>query len=395
MVIVTVLFWFSVLFVFYTYIGYPLLAALFAKFKVLPKILSVEYPSVTLLITAYNEESVITKKIENSLNLDYTSDKLQILIAADGSSDKTPELVKQFGDRVELNYIPPRQGKMAAINRAIPRVWGDIIVFSDANNMYEPDSLKKLIAPFADPAVGATTGAKLIIQDGGDLSSAEGIYWKYESWIKKNQTTLGTCTSSVGEMLAVRRSYYMAPPNNIINDDYYIVLDLIKRGYRVYYVPEARSLEYISANEQDEITRRSRISTGHYQAIFLSPRLLPFNRPVVIWHIVSHKFCRALSPFGFIMAFIANVLLVVFPATSPNSLIFLSPLYAALILALQLGFYLLALLGNYVKLPGLPGKVIYICTYLVNSNYALLKGFIGYATKKQTSVWQRVRRDNI
>jgi len=395
MMLVAVLFWFSVLFVFYTYIGYPLLAAFFAKFKATPRVPFVEDPSVTLLITAYNEETVITKKIENSLKLDYASGKLQILIAADGSSDRTPELVKQFGDRVELNYLPARQGKMAAINRAIPLVRGDVIVFSDANNMYEPDALKKLIAPFADPTVGATTGAKLIIQDGGDLSSAEGMYWKYESWIKKNQTQLGTCTSSVGEMLAVRRSAYMEPPNNIINDDYYIVLDLIKRGFRVCYVPEARSLEYISANEQDEITRRSRISTGHYQAIFLSPALLPFNRPGVIWHIISHKFCRALSPFGFIAAFIANALLVVFPTTSSNLVILLPPPYAVYMFALQLGFYVLAVLGNFVKLPGLPGKVLYICTYLVNSNYALLRGFIGYATKRQTSVWQRVRRDNV
>jgi cellulose synthase/poly-beta-1,6-N-acetylglucosamine synthase-like glycosyltransferase len=284
---------------------------------------------------------------------------------------------------------------MSAINRAIPLVRGDIIVFSDANNMYDSDALKKLVAPFSDPTVGATTGAKLIIQDGGDLSEAEGIYWKYESWIKINQTKLDTCASSVGEMLAVRRDAYLPPPNHIINDDYYIVIDLIRRGMRVWYVPEARSLEYISSTKQDEITRRTRISTGHYQAMFMAMQLLPFKRPWAVWHIVSHKFCRALLPFGFIGAFLSNLLLVLLWSGGQLSLFHLSRPYAQIFLAGQLAFYVLAIVGNFVKLPGLPGRLIYLCAYLVNSNYALLRGFWGYITRKQTSVWQRVRRENV
>jgi biofilm PGA synthesis N-glycosyltransferase PgaC len=393
--LLAILFWLSVSFVFYTYVGYPLLIDLLARFRTHPKLLADSSIPVTLLITAYNEEAVIAKKIENSLHLDYEADKLQIIVAADGSSDHTPEIVRQFDNRVELTYIPQRQGKMAAINRAIPFVRGDVIVFSDANNMYEPDAIRKLVAPFADSTVGGTTGAKLIIQDGGDLSSAEGIYWKYESWIKQNQTALGTCTSSVGEMLAVRRDYYMPPPNNVINDDYYIVIDLIRRGFRVCYVPEARSLEYISATAQDEITRRSRISTGHYQAIYMASRLLPFNRPGVVWHILSHKFCRALLPFGFIGAFLTNLLMVLRPDNAPAPSIFLLPYpYDVRLLFAQLTFYLLAFLGNYLKLSGLLGKLLYFCTYLVNSNFALLKGFFGFVTNKQTSVWKRVRREN-
>jgi len=388
------IFWLSVLFVVYTYLGYPALIALLARFRSQPNVLPVIPYSVTLLITAYNEETVIAKKIENSLKLDYDAGKLQILIAADGSSDRTSEIVKEFGDRVDLAYIPQRQGKMAAINRAIPYSRGEIILFSDANNMYEPDALRKLIAPFSDKTVGATTGAKLIIQDGSDLSGAEGVYWNYESWIKKNQTTLGTCTSSVGEMLAVRRDYYLPPPNNVINDDYYIVIDLIRRGFRVCYVPEARSHEYISVTAQDEITRRSRIGTGHYQAMFMAWRLLPFRRPGVVWHIVSHKFFRTLLPFGFIGAFVAGLLLVLFPPDVTPSLFLLSPPYNMIFFLAQLAFYMLAIIGNYIKFPGLLGKLTYLCTYLVNSNFALLKGFYGFITRKQTSVWKRVRREN-
>jgi poly-beta-1,6-N-acetyl-D-glucosamine synthase len=395
MAALAILFWLSLIFILYTYIGYPLLIAILARFRVHRYHPCTTELSVTVLITAYNEETVIAKKIENTLRLQYPVKLLQIIVAADGSSDRTSDIVRQFGDRIELSYIPLRQGKMAAINRAMSLVRGDIVVFSDANNIYESDALKKLVAPFLDPLVGATTGAKLIIQDGGNLSGAEGFYWKYESWIKKNQTRLDTCTSSVGEMLAVRREYYNPPPNNIINDDYYIVIDLIRRGFKVFYVPDARSLEYISASERDEITRRARISTGHYQAMFMAMQLLPFRRPLAVWHIISHKFCRALVPFAFIGIFLSNFLFVFYLEKTRSSMFLLSHTVAQIILAGQLTFYVLAVIGNFVRFPGIPGRLVYLCAYLVNSNYALLRGFLGYVTKKQTNIWQRVRRGNV
>jgi biofilm PGA synthesis N-glycosyltransferase PgaC len=392
-----VLFWLSVFFIIYTYIGYPILIALIAK--LIPfqgRASGTLDPSVTLLITAYNEEAVIEKKIENSLRLNYPCDKLQIIVAADGSSDRTPEIVGKFHERgVELTYISRRNGKLAAINRAMAQARGDIVIFSDANNMYDPDTVRKLITPFSDPTVGASTGAKLIIQDGSDLSSAEGIYWKYESWIKTNETVLGTCTSSVGEILAIRHELYNPPPSHIINDDYYIVLDLIKRGFRVFYVPEARSFEYISATVRDEMVRRTRMNTGKYQAIFMSYGLLPFNRPVLLWQIISHKYFRAFLPFGFIGALLTNIFLVLIQRDTSTSLLRMSAPYAWTFLSMQLFFYLLAVLGNFVKFQGLLGKLIYLPTYLVNSNIAILRGFYGYISGKQTNIWERVRRGNV
>lgn len=396
-IFLAILFWLSVFFILYTYIGYPLLISLIARF--IP--FHIEQSgapdlSVTLLITAYNEETVIEKKIENSLELDYPRDKLQIIVAADGSSDRTPEIVRKFSDRgVELTFTSQRGGKMAAINRAIPYSSGEIIIFSDANNMYDQDTIRKLIGPFSDQTVGATTGAKLIIQDGTELSSTEGIYWKYESWIKTNETILGTCTSSVGEILAIRRELYIPPPNNIINDDYYIVTDLIKRGLRVIYVPQAQSFEYISANARDEMVRRSRMNTGKYQAIFMSYRLLPFDRPVLLWQIISHKYFRAFLPFGFLGVLVANILLVLLHRDIPSSFLRVSMPYAWVFLLMQSLFYLLAALGNYVKFSGLIGKLVYLPTYLVNSNLAILRGFHGFVTGKQTNIWDRVRRDHI
>ena len=392
-----ILFWLSIFLIFYTYIGYPLLIALIAKLIPLQsRASSTTEPSVTLLITAYNEEVVIEKKIENSLTLNYPRARLQIIVAADGSSDRTAEIAGKFHERgVELTHTPLRNGKLAAINRAMAQTRGDIVIFSDANNMYDPDAIRKLITPFSDPSVGACTGAKLIIQDGSDLSSAEGVYWKYESWIKTNETLLGTCTSSVGEILAIRRELYNPPPGHIINDDYYIVLDLIKRGFRIFYVPEARSFEYISATVRDEMVRRTRMNTGKYQAIFMSFGLLPFNRPVQLWQIISHKYFRAFLPFGFIGALLANIVLVLLQHNTSGSLLRMSAPYAWAFLSMQLFFYLLAVLGNLVKFQGLLGKFIYFPTYLVNSNIAILRGFYGFISGKQTNIWERVRRGNV
>jgi cellulose synthase/poly-beta-1,6-N-acetylglucosamine synthase-like glycosyltransferase len=389
------LFWLSIFLIVYTYIGYPLVLALIVKFKTEQQPFPISDGSVTLLVTAYNEEAAIAKKIENCLSLDYPRDKLQIIVAADGSSDRTVEIVGQFKEQgIELNYIPQRNGKMAAINRAIPQARGEVIVFSDANNMYEPGAIRKLVDPFYDASIGMTTGSKLIIQDGSDLSEAEGVYWKYESWIKKNETALGTCTSSVGEILAIRRDLYIAPPNDIINDDYYMVLDLIKRGFRVYYVPEARSFEYASATTHDEMVRRSRMNTGKYQAIFRSYKLLPFNRPLILWQIISHKYCRAFLPFGFIGALVTNLLIVLMPRDVPSPVHNLPSIYAWIFLS-QLLFYAVAGVGSLYKFPGLFGKLFYLPSYLVGSNLAILRGFYGFITRKQTNIWERVRRSNV
>ena len=175
----------------YTYAGYPLLLALLARTRRKPAPYPAAQPLVTLLIAAYKEEAVIARKLDNSLELDYPRERLQILVAADGSDDRSAEIVQGYADHgVELNYTPERGGKMAAINRAMPNARGEIVVFSDANNMYDPRAIRELIAPFADPKVGAVTGAKTIVQDEGGLSESEGLYWKYESFIKKQETRL-------------------------------------------------------------------------------------------------------------------------------------------------------------------------------------------------------------
>ena len=216
MLIIAILFWGSVFVILYALVGYPLIISLIAKGRGRHEYSQIDLPAVTLMIPAYNEEVIIGRKIENSLKLNYPKDKLQILVTADGSSDRTPDIVREYSEKgIELSYTPERGGKMAAINRAIDLVRGEIIVFSDANNFYEENSIRYLVAPFEDENVGGTTGSKRIIEDERDLSSAEGFYWKYESAIKLNESIVSSCTAAVGEMFAIRKTAFEFPPSNI------------------------------------------------------------------------------------------------------------------------------------------------------------------------------------
>jgi poly-beta-1,6-N-acetyl-D-glucosamine synthase len=302
------------------------------------------------------------------------------------------DIVKSYGGRsVELCYLPERNGKMAAIVRAMNFAKGEIVVFSDANNMYEEKALRELVAPFSESKTGASTGEKLIVEDGRELSSAESLYWKYESAIKKHETILSSCVGSVGEILAVRKELFLPPKEKIINDDHYIILNLLRRGYRVVYVPTARSFEYVSQTAIDEIKRRTRMNAGLYQTITMSSNLLP-TQPLLIWQLFSHKYFRAFVPFALLASLTLNVIIVLFGKNQDPSLFFLSYPYGLLFLFLQSFFYFLAVIGNLIKFKGILGKIFYVPTFLLNSNLAVLAGLYSFIANKQSHIWTRVAR---
>jgi len=388
------LFWFFVNSILYTYIGYPVIIAILAKIRPQKTKTVPTTPTVTLLIPAYNEEVVIAEKLKNSLALEYPSTHLQILVISDGSDDNTPKIVREFqSEGVELLHESARNGKMAAINRAMPYARGEIIVFSDGNNMYTPETIKKLIAPFSDPEIGAVSGAKMILQGDGVLGESEGFYWKYESWIKNNENKIGCVTGTAGEIFALRRSCYQSPPSKIINDDFYLAMQVIRQGYRIAYAPEAISYERISPSAQAEIKRRTRIIAGRYQAMSMSRKLLPLNNPLVTWQIISHKFLRPLVPFFMIGAAITNLLTVIKPSSSDSrSMRRLTPPFNKIFLALQSIFYSLAWIGNRVGMKGRMGNILYLPTFLVNSNLAALQGLIRYTRGEASPLWERIPR---
>lgn len=393
--LIALLFWLALGIILYTYFGYPLLIWIISRIHPKSENYKQQTPYVTLLIAAYNEEVVIELKIKNSLSIDYPQEKRQILIVTDGSTDQTPEIVKKYdGLGIELLHHPERRGKMAAINRAMEHVRGEIIVFSDANNYYQPDTIKKLMEPFGNPEVGAVSGAKVIDQGDGDLGASEGMYWKYESFIKKHESRLGSCTSVAGEILAIRKNMYVKPPDNIINDDFYIAMQVIRQGYRLVYVPEAKSSERVSLTAGDEIIRRTRINAGRYQAIAMAGQLLPFNNPILVWQIISHKFLRPLVPFCMISLVVLNFTAVLYPPQG-GGVIYIGAPFNIIILSLQTLFYTSAWFGAQSakrKNQGKLMRLLYLPTFLTNSNFAALKGFFQYLRGQQSHIWERIQR---
>jgi cellulose synthase/poly-beta-1,6-N-acetylglucosamine synthase-like glycosyltransferase len=351
-----------------------------------------------LLIAAFNEEEAIEQKMNNSLELDYPKSRLHILVVADGSVDKTCDIVRSYEDRgIELIYHKKRLGKMAAITSAIPMVRGEIIVFSDANNLYDSNTVRELVKHFNVPDVGVVSGAKSIIEDESSLSKSEGLYWKYESFIKQQETRFNCCVSVAGEILAIRKELFESPPDKVINDDFYIAMQIARQGYQIVYEPEARSYEKVSKTAPDEIIRRSRIIAGRYQAIAFIHKLLTLRRPVLAWQVISHKFLRPLVPFAMIGMVLANIMLILFPvyeSANVNALFGLKVPYNWMLLAAQAVFYGAAWYGSRIDKKGALGKALYLPAFLVNSNYAALVGLYRFLTGRQSVLWDRVQRKN-
>jgi cellulose synthase/poly-beta-1,6-N-acetylglucosamine synthase-like glycosyltransferase len=394
-IVIAVLFWASLGGILYTYFGYPVLIFLLAKMIQKPETYRTHKPSVTLLIAAYDEETVIEDKIKNSLTIDYPKDLLQILVVTDGSRDRTPDIAKRYTSYgIEILHEPERRGKMAAINRALPNARGEIVVFSDANNYYQPDTILKLTQPFGNPSVGGVTGAKVIGQGDGNLGASEGLYWKYESFIKKQESRAGSCTSAAGEVLAIRKNLYSPPPDHVINDDFYIAMQIVRSGYRLLYVPDAKSIERVSPSAQDEIARRTRINAGRFQAIAMAKQILPFTHPLLVWQILSHKFLRPIVPFFMIGAALFNLMAVFFPPATKGFWILSQP-HSLFFLGLQILFYTLAWMGRKAGNRGEQNKLVrlfYIPTFLTNSNYAALMGFFRFLRGNQSHMWERIQR---
>lgn len=394
MIVFGLTFWWCILFIAYVYVGYPLIVALLARLTRKKEEYPAHTPPVSILIAAYSEQEIIAAKLENTLALDYPRERLQIVVAVDGSDDRTAEIVQGFAGRgVELSHDTRRRGKTVAINRTLPRLKHEIVVFSDANNMYAPDALRELVKPFSDPRVGGVTGSKNIADDADAHTQADNLYWRYDSFIKTNETKIGSCTGVAGEILAIRRSLYLAPPAHVINDDFFIGMGVLRQGYRLVYAPQAHSVEGSSLTEHDESVRRSRIVAGRYQAMLMAGSILPWQNPLLIWQIVSHKFMRPLVPLVMIVAFLATLAACIWPpAAQELPWLYLATPFNLIFLGAELFISFLAVFGGSLKDRGFLGKLLYIPTFLVNSNLAAIFGLYSFFTGRQTALWKRARR---
>ncbi len=371
----------------YHYLGYPALLALLARLLPRPVRQRPVTPKVSLIIAAYNEEKVIKEKIANSLALDYPD--LEIIVVSDGSSDATAGIVRGYAAAGVVGlHRPQRRGKSAAVNRGAERATGDILVFSDANAFYFPDVIRKLIRNFADPDVGCVSGSKTVRPPADSqrpestVGRSEGIYWRYESFIKKKETMVASVTGVVGEMLALRQELFRPIPDKIINDDAFLCWHILRRGFRVVYEPEARCWETASSSGREDMVRRQRITAGRYQLLF-RVGWWPWNNPGALFLLISHKFLRLLLPFLMIIALAANLLLLSFPAM-PAMLLFL--------LAGQLAFYGLALLGLLLDRRGIRWRLPGLAYYILIGNLASLAGLFLFLSGRQSVLWQKAGR---
>lgn len=377
------LFWISVCLVVYTYFGYPVVIWFLAHvFGQRPRIPAspATWPTVSLLIAAYNEEAEIAQRIENALAMDYPSDRLEIVIASDGSSDKTCSIVLSYQDRgVTLFDYQERSGKPAVLNRSVPRLGGEIVVFSDANSFTNPDAMKSLVRWFSDDTVGAVCG-RLVLVDSFTGQNVDSIYWKYETFLKKCENNLSALLGSNGAIYALRRSWYPAIPDDTIVDDFVIPLRVkMLQKCRIVYDCEAIAHEDTPADISSEFQRRSRIGAGSFQAIGLLWKLLHPRFGWTAFAFLNHKIMRWLCPFMLIMALGTNLAL-------------LHITFFQWMLAAQVVFYTLAALGGY--LPSQPRflRVLRLATMFTGMNAALLVGFFRWLFGAQRATWHRTVR---
>lgn len=359
-------FWVSAGLLLYVYFGYPILLTLLARVpKETSRAFDLPAPSVTLLVSAFNERQVIAAKLENALALEYPSDRLEIMVISDGSDDGTDEIVSQFSSRGVRLVRQERQGKTAGLNLGISQARGEILVFSDANAMYQPDAVRRLVRHFSSPKVGYVVGNARYYEKGTESSSAqsEGLYWKLETFLKKKESIFASVVGGDGAIYAIRRELYSPLLPTDIND-FLNPLQIVSRGYKGVFEPAAVCHEEAAESFGQEYRRKVRIISRSLNALRRVPQVLNPLHDTRHWFLlVSHKVLRWFAPFFMLLCFGASLALWKFPLYW----------FAAI---LQVAFYLLALLGWKWRPANKFGKVLSLAFYFCLVNLASLVGCV-------------------
>lgn len=376
-------FWLFIFIIFYAYFGYPMLLfiiSLFINNCVRKKEIT---PYVTFLITAFNEEKSIKIKLENTLSLEYPSDKLEIIVASDGSTDETDDIVKDyFKEKVKLIRVEGRLGKTESQNRAVKIAQGEIIVFSDADSIYNSDALRKLVRNFIDTNVGVVAGKTNYITNKNTLGIGTKIFWTYELLIKQAQSKLKTLTGVSGCIYALRKDLYVPLSADIISD---LVepLKIIEKGFRVVYEPEAVAYEKTRETSASEFTMRIRVISRGMRGLLNMRKLLnPFKYGLISFQIFSHKIIRWFVFFFMVGLFICNLFLLE------------KKFYFGFFIG-QLIFYALALLGLLFDLRGRRIKIFTIPLYFCVINFASFIALFKLAKGTNTITWDTERNKDV
>lgn len=394
MLTLKILFWLCLALVVYTYIGYGVVLFLIIKFKQLftrraaPPILPLDeqlLPDVTLMICAYNEADVIAEKMDNIRQLNYPRNKLCVMWVTDGSNDASNELLSHYPE-VKLVFQPERRGKAAAMQHGLQENQAELVVFTDANTMLNADAIREIVRQFMKKDVSCVSGEKRVAARHAEQAAAEGegLYWKYESTLKRWDSELYSAMGAAGELFAVRMCHYREAPSNALLDDFMISMLIVKDGHRIAYTKEAYAMEYGSANTAEESKRKRRIAAGGLQSIWWLRALMnPLAHPKVAFQFVSHRVLRwSITPVALVALIPLNLLIALLGG---------GLLYWA-IGALQAVFYLSALLGYVLAATGHKNRLLYIPYYFLFMNLNVFLG-IGYlATHHSSGTWEKARR---
>ncbi len=393
MTILKVLFWICLSICIYTNVGYGIILYLLvcvkrllkgkAKRMELPE--DNALPEVTFLVCAYNEQDIVDVKMQNIRQFDYPQEKLHIMWVTDGSTDNTNECLKNYPD-VEIEYSPERKGKTAALNHGISQVKSEITVMTDANTMVNKEAIREIVRCMQDPKVGCVAGEKRVVarHEGEAAGEGEGIYWKYESTLKRLDSELYSAMGAAGELNAIRTELYEPMPENALLDDFVMSMKMLKRGYTIAYTSEAYAMEYGSADMEEESKRKCRIAAGGLQSCWWLRSLMnPFRYPLVAFQFVSHRVLRwSITPFAMMALIPLNVALVMMKAGTIYTVAWV----------LQIAFYLAAFWGYLLAQRGKKHKLTYIPYYFMFMNMNVFRGIHYLRTHQGGGTWEKAKR---
>jgi biofilm PGA synthesis N-glycosyltransferase PgaC len=377
----------GILLILYGYLGYPCILYLFTLIKhpstnvLYPQS---QFPKVTLVIAAYNEEKVIGAKLSNCLDLNYPKSFLNIVVASDGSTDTTNKIVAEYSyaePRIRLLSLS-RSGKSQAINSALALISDGIVVFSDANTIYDQNAINELVAPFVDTNVGCVSGRLIYRNPRGVMSgTGESFYWRYETALKQLESRLGYVAGANGAIYAIRRELAFVLPVETINDDFLISMKIVEQGYKSIYVTNAFAFEDVAPSMGAEFQRHIRDGAGHYIAIVQLKGLLNPLLGIRSFIYLSHRITRWLAPFILLTIFFINIIIV------NHDQVYLY------LLGLQFLFYNAALLGWLIeKFNSKVPLIFFIPFYFCNLNLALFLGFFNVISRNQLTKWESTPR---
>ena len=373
------LFWLCMAIVVYTYVGYGIVLYLLVfvkrlttKAKPLADITDDRLPEVTLMVCAYNEEDIIAEKMDNTRRLDYPSDRLHLVWVTDGSNDNTNVLLSAYPE-VKVIYFPERRGKAAALKHGIKEIDTEIVMMTDANTMLNPEAVREVARLMQDPKVGCVSGEKKVMarSDSDEAAQGEGLYWKYESTLKRLDSELYSAMGAAGELCVIRRQLMTDIPDDTLLDDFIISMEIVKKGYKIAYTSNAYAMEYGSADLHEESKRKRRIAAGGLQSCWRLRSLMnPLRHPVVAFQFVSHRVLRwTITPVCLFALVPLNTLLVL----SGEGIVY------TIIWSLQILFCASEAAG------------VRISKYFIFMNLNVFRG-MAYLFNNSTGMWEKAKR---